>query len=74
MKNAHGIEIQPAKERLEEVKGQAIDQLRWLIHLLEDDVHPERIETEYKTSRDLISRRNAVYYEKQKEDRRNALA
>ena len=74
MKNAHGAKIQPVEDRLREVKGQLLEQMRWLIHLVECDVHPDRIEAEYKTVRDMISRRNCIYNEKQKEDRRNALA
>lgn len=74
MKNIHGVNIQPRKQQLEELKIQLINQLKWLIHLVEDDVHPDRIEAEYKTSRDLISRRNTVYLEKIREDKRDALA
>ena len=74
MKNAHGVKIQPADDRLQEVKEQLLEQMKWMMHLVECDVHPDRIEAEYKTCRDLISRRNTVYIEKQREDRRHALA
>lgn len=74
MKNTHSVNIMPREEQLRDVEGRLIDQLNQLIRMVEDRVHPDRIEQEYAYTRSLISSRNTVYTEKLREERRNALA
>lgn len=74
MKNAHGVNIPNREQMLCDVEDKLVEQLRCMIRLVEDRAHPDRIETEYAYARNLISSRNTRYMEKQKEDRRHALA
>ena len=74
MKRADGVKIIPPEESLRDVEGKLVDQLKWMIRLVEDRVHPDRIEREYAYMRALMSSRNLRYFAKEKEDRRHALA
>lgn len=68
------IETHSRERQLRDVEDKLIEQLQHLVCLVEDRVHPDRIETEYAYTRSLISSRNTRYIEKQREDRRHALA
>lgn len=74
MKDAHGVNIPNREQLLRDVEDKLVEQLRYMIRLVEDRVHPDRIELECIYMRNLISSRNTRYMEKQKEDRRHALA
>ena len=74
MKNAHGVNIPDREQMLRDVEDKLVEQLHRMIRLVESRVHPDRIESEYAYTRNLISSRNTRYLEKQKEDRRHALA
>ena len=62
------------EQMLRDVEDKLVEQLRHMIVLIEDRAHPDRIEAEYAYTRNLISSRNTRYIEKQREDRRHALA
>ena len=62
------------EQMLRDVEDKLVEQLRHMIVLIENRVHPDRIEAEYAYTRNLISSRNTRYIEKQREDRRHALA
>ena len=64
----------PPKQRLEEVRTKLIEHYTEMIRLLEEECHPDRLETEMAFERHLQSRYTDCWIEKRREDRRNALA
>ena len=64
----------PPKQRLEEVRTKLIEHYMEMIRLLEEECHPDRLETEKAFERHLQSRYTDCWIEKHREDRRNALA
>ena len=74
MTYANGMNMPGREQQLREVEDKLVEQLQHMIVLVEDRAHPDRIEVEYAYMRSLISSRNTRYIEKQREDRRHALA
>ena len=64
----------PPEQRLEDVRIKLIEHYAQMIRLLEEECHPNRLETEMAFERHLQSRYSTCWIEKQREDRRNALA
>ena len=62
------------RKQLDEVREKLIDLYAEMIRLLQDECHPDRLETEMAFERHLISRYYDCWIRKCKEEKRNALA
>ena len=60
--------------QLREMEGRLAEQLQNLIGMVDDRAHPDRMEAEFAYARSLMASRNAMLRERQRRERKNALA
>ena len=74
MKKTGRPDARSREMQLREIEDRLAEQLQNLIGMVDDRVHPNRMDAEFAYARSLLSSRNTIYHEREREEKRHALA